>query len=485
MLGLIDPETLNNLLNLIIAKDREQLLKTIKDLQNYDAEIIIDEFINFVKDKLLDTNIDISTLDRIFNSLNSGKTLLFTGADNEFVLYLTFLKMVSEDKPQIQKIIEVRNVEKIQETPKIVKSEILKVDSYKSFFDTQIVNKIIEESPVSKNLTDEILKDCINRHIDFLDIDKDKVLIKFYFKDECKCQKLLRTRYKHIQTIVIQEFSQKYKIKFHFQPVVVKEYKDGFTPTSERPPKIVEKPKSISIEKTVQTPQPQKLETLESCLTNIKEVFNLNDSDILKLPKKKTQEVEIQDNLFGETEKIDFTFDTETNGLQGANLLSISFIISKGDKIIFRDNRYYFPEKKFDFQAQRIHGLNAEKIEKYRAGKNYPRFYKDDHLWLIETIQKYSVTNFVAHNINFDMSFMPKEIQLGVKNKKYSEFDTMIKNKDFVGILNDKGNFKNPKLIEACEKYGISFDESEAHDSKYDTDKAFELYRKTIQRLQS
>jgi len=102
--------------------------------------------------------------------------------------------------------------------------------------------------------------------------------------------------------------------------------------------------------------------------------------------------------------------------------------------------------------------------------------------WLLETIREKNVNNFVAHNIGFDMSFMPSEIQSGVKSGKYSIYCTMEKNKEFVGVSNGKG-FKNPKLAEACEKRGIEFDESEAHDSNYDTLKAFELYRKTVKRL--
>ena len=484
MLGLIDPVTLDNLLGVIIAKDRPKLLETLRNMQNYDAEIVIDEFINFIKEKILDTNIDIALLDKIFSSLNSGKTLLFTGADNEFVLYLTFLKMVSEEVSQIQRVVEVKAVEKqVQETKPIKQVQPNQENIYKTFFDTHIVDKIIGENPTSKNLTDDILKDCINKHIDFLDIDNDKVFIKFYFKDECKCQTILRTRYKHIQTIIIREFSQKYKIKFHFKPVVVKEYKIGFVPPPENHPaeivQIVE-PQTI-IEKPVVI---QKSETLESCLSNIKEVFNLEDKDIEKIEQKtETKSKVSSDSLFGKETPVDFIFDVETNGLGKVDVLSISFIIAKGDEVIYQDNRYYFPKANWDFQAQRIHHLNAEKIEKYRVGKNYPRLYKDDHLWLIETIKKYSVTSFVAHNISFDLNFLPPEIQKNVISGKYSKFCTMKANAEFVGILNDKGNFKNPKLSEACEKYNISFDESEAHDSKYDTEKAFEVYRKTVKRM--
>ena len=503
MLGLIDPVTLDNLLNVIIEKDRPKLLETLRNMQNYDAEIVIDEFINFIKEKILDTNIEISLLDKIFSSLNSGKTLLFTGADNEFVLYLTFLKMVAENTPQIQKIVEIQKVEQIQEVVKIAKPEISNQENtYKTFFDSNIVDKIIGENSVSRNLTDEMLKNCINKHIDFMEIKNDQVFIKFYFKDECKCQTTLRSRYKHIQTIIIREFSEKYKIKFKFVPKVVKEYKTGLISSSEKHlAEIVEK-------KIETTPVKVKIpETIESCLFNIKEIFNIEDKNIEKIENQVKKIVETKsaiiekpvgenkdiekieqikqdpeassDSLFGEETPIDFIFDFETNGFKGSDAISISFIIAKGDKILYEQSRYYFPQGDWNAGAQRIHHLDYDKVDKFREGHNYPRYFKDDFPWLIDIVLKYSVTNFVAHNISFDLDFLPLEIQKNIKSGRYFKFCTMKENAEFVGIINDKGNFKNPKLSETCDKYGISFDESEAHDSKYDTEKAFAVYRKT------
>ena len=49
-----------------------------------------------------------------------------------------------------------------------------------------------------------------------------------------------------------------------------------------------------------------------------------------------------------------------------------------------------------------------------------------------------------------------------------------------LGALAFVANNKAPKLIEACEIYGIEFDESEAHSSDYDTLKAYELFVKTM-----
>jgi DNA polymerase III alpha subunit (gram-positive type) len=80
----------------------------------------------------------------------------------------------------------------------------------------------------------------------------------------------------------------------------------------------------------------------------------------------------------------------------------------------------------------------------------------------------------VAHNTNFDLKFLPNVIKSKIENQQYSVFCTMQQNRDITP------NNKAPKLIEACEIYGIEFDESEAHSSDYDTLKAYELFVKTM-----
>ena len=70
-------------------------------------------------------------------------------------------------------------------------------------------------------------------------------------------------------------------------------------------------------------------------------------------------------------DKINFIFDTETNGLHNCSVLSISFIICKEDKILDKQTRYYFPkENYYNRQAIAVNGLKKEIIEKYDLMKN-------------------------------------------------------------------------------------------------------------------
>jgi hypothetical protein len=71
--------------------------------------------------------------------------------------------------------------------------------------------------------------------------------------------------------------------------------------------------------------------------------------------------------------KINFIFDTETNGLHNCSVLSISFIICKGDDILDEQTRYYFPkENYYNKHAIAVNGLKKEVIEKYREDIEYP-----------------------------------------------------------------------------------------------------------------
>jgi len=150
--------------------------------------------------------------------------------------------------------------------------------------------------------------------------------------------------------------------------------------------------------------------------------------------------------------KINFIFDTETNGLHNCSVLSISFIICQEDKILNEQTRYYFPkENYYNKHAIAVNGLKKEVIENHRK-------------------------DIVAHNTNFDLKFLPNKIKIKTKieNQEYSIFCTMQQNRDITPTN------KAPSLIEACKNYGIEFDEGEAHRSDYDTLKAYELFVKTM-----
>ncbi|EJF07662.1 DNA polymerase III, subunit gamma/tau [Thiovulum sp. ES] len=214
MLGLVDPSILENIFSLVKDKNREKLLLKIRELGEYETETVLEQFIKFLKEKLFENEIPIAEIEKIFTALNDGKVLLSTGADNEFVLYLTFLKMISD--VQTERIVE-KVVEK--ETPKIEKEETpqTKNSDLEDFFWNEVLETIIMGNPNEK-ISDEVFRKCIEEHISFGGLENDKIILKFFFDCECECRNILKDRYFYIETAVVISFTKKVGEKLKFLP---------------------------------------------------------------------------------------------------------------------------------------------------------------------------------------------------------------------------------------------------------------------------
>jgi len=96
MLGIVDPNRLNELIKLIINKDKDGVIEFINEFSNYEAEMILDELTLHIQDKLLNQDSELNTIiiDRFFRILADGKRLLSIGSSGEFVLALTLFKMI-------------------------------------------------------------------------------------------------------------------------------------------------------------------------------------------------------------------------------------------------------------------------------------------------------------------------------------------------------------------------------------------------------
>ena len=77
------------------------------------------------------------------------------------------------------------------------------------------------------------------------------------------------------------------------------------------------------------------------------------------------------------------------------------------------------------------------------------------------------ITHWVAHNIQFDVAFLP--------TKPHKEFCTMKSNTATVKILRN-GSYKFPTLAETARFYGIDFDSESAHGAAYDTEILFAIF---------
>ena len=98
MLGVIEPSILKNLIDSILARDESFILDFISKSDEYEAEMVINELMIYLKDTLLKGSIDNLTpliIDKFFTILSEAKTLLSIGSDGEFILSLTLFKMIN------------------------------------------------------------------------------------------------------------------------------------------------------------------------------------------------------------------------------------------------------------------------------------------------------------------------------------------------------------------------------------------------------
>ena len=96
MLGLVDPKFISEIFDAVFAKDYARLVEYTKVLEDYESEMVVDELIAFLKEKMYNQDALFSTLvlDRFFRILSESKYLFSINADGSFVLSMIFFKMI-------------------------------------------------------------------------------------------------------------------------------------------------------------------------------------------------------------------------------------------------------------------------------------------------------------------------------------------------------------------------------------------------------
>jgi DNA polymerase-3 subunit gamma/tau len=114
MLGLVDPQFLESIFSAIFNRDTEALIGYIKVLEEYEAEMVVDELIAFLKERLYaqDGRYPIMLLERFFRILSDAKSLFSINAEGGFVLSMIFFKMLEALKvKEIDQMIESLEVQ--------------------------------------------------------------------------------------------------------------------------------------------------------------------------------------------------------------------------------------------------------------------------------------------------------------------------------------------------------------------------------------
>jgi len=164
-------------------------------------------------------------------------------------------------------------------------------------------------------------------------------------------------------------------------------------------------------------------------------------------------------------------FDLETNGLnRGSSVLSCSAVkllfdaSASGDNQPFRQidsfERYYFSVEAENLSAIRVNGLSANVLTERREGHDWPPYFRDDRDFAAFCTD---AGLLVAHNIDFDIQFVPYLSHI-------DQFCTMKSNTVA----------KYPRLSELALTYGIRFNSSQLHQSRYDTDLTAAIFQKMV-----
>ena len=161
MLGIIEPSMLEALLNDIFQKNEANILAFINSAREFEAEMVIDELMLYLKEILLSGSSTITPMiiERFFRVLAEAKSLLNMGADGEFVLSLTLFKMM--EALQIKEIDSmIRTLEKelsgveVKATSPVREVMVPKVEVEKKVEEEQppmITPEPVVEAPLDKS----------------------------------------------------------------------------------------------------------------------------------------------------------------------------------------------------------------------------------------------------------------------------------------------------------------------------------------------
>ena len=241
MLGLVDPKFIAELFSAVFAKDYARLVELTKILEDYEADMVVDELIAYLKERMYASDAQFSTLvlDRFFRILSDSKYLFSINADGSFVLSLIFFKMVEALRiKEVDQMIESLQkeihrppiAESMSESVKIPmqdESPILHANAESSNESNQSteVNRLEESKPTVvpkinekfEELVSKIkdrnfeLGECFETSISFVSYEDSTLTWESCANEECK--KALTHGYSAIKQLVREVFGFETKIK--------------------------------------------------------------------------------------------------------------------------------------------------------------------------------------------------------------------------------------------------------------------------------
>ena len=226
MLGIVDPQQLNDLIEHIIKKDKDAIIDFIKKFSSYEAEMIIDELTLYMHQNLINGKCKLNalTVDRFFRILSDGKNLLSIGANSEFTLTLTLLKMVEalniyDIDSMISKLQDELSTVSINKTSTVQENKNLSntIQTQEPKLEKTKSETTIEPSLMFKNLVSRIydrnyeLGEAFEKNIHFLSFNNNTLSWESEASGEDK--KLLIKHWQIIKMLVQEIFGIDTKIE--------------------------------------------------------------------------------------------------------------------------------------------------------------------------------------------------------------------------------------------------------------------------------
>lgn len=286
MLGLLDPDYISRLFDAIFAKDRATLIQMLQELEAYESEMVIDELIAYLKERLYEGDHRFSSLviERFFRILSDAKTLFAINADGGFVVSLVLFKMIEALKiKEIDEMIESLESRVTTHTP-------AKAPAAVSISETPTIH--VTPTPPEVKLPFEQLCErisdrsaelgvCFKTNVTFLSFDNDTLTWESCAEGEDK--ELLKNSFGIIRQFVREIYGIDTQIK-----------SNGCTKTPEElapPPPEAASPAIVASQSEESLPEPASMvEDAEigvgSCVSQCDEssIKEFDGSDVLKEP---------------------------------------------------------------------------------------------------------------------------------------------------------------------------------------------------------
>jgi len=226
MLGLVDPKFITELFQAIFNKDYAALVEYTKFLEDYESEMVVDELIAYLKEKMYSQDALFSTLvlDRFFRILSDSKYLFSINADGSFVLSMIFFKMIEALRiREIDQMIESLQSEVTRpeiQMPQASKIKLQSTTPEAAHLIKPEAQKTLEKKPEIENfalLLEKIadrnyeLGECFKNNISFVSFEANTLTWESCADETCK--KNLTHGYGVVKQLVREIFGFETKIK--------------------------------------------------------------------------------------------------------------------------------------------------------------------------------------------------------------------------------------------------------------------------------